>query len=331
MYKPAKILLIVLPLFSWSLAGFCEEGARSPEKMFYEALELHKQGKYRVAADKMEEVYRIDPVNPNVVYNLAKFSGDSGQDAKAVKYYNKLMKLEPNNVDAEAGAVLYQARIYAREHRYAEGADLLLNVVEKVPNNMAILWNTALLSSLSEQHKKALKYWKRLAKHEPDNMLAQSKIVQTHQALNDLDNRDKAIKMIYSMYERNADPDYISKNRFCREQYPVGYWRVYVFQYFEPGDKDRYFYRYSVTDKTGHEQFWLSLGSYQSTTEIARQTGSISDSERVYHLDYYDAGLHSLQAMYNAKPGFDELRSVTKQIITEKMEEYESTEKNNIR
>ncbi len=318
-----KIICVYFLVFVCASLAYADKNAKSPEKMFYESLSLHKQGKVREAVDKLEAVYQLDPDNPNVVANLAQFAGESGQNRKAVKYYRILMRLEPDNVAAEAGHALYRSILYAKNKRYAEGAAVLKSVVDKVPDNTTILWNLALFSVLSGQHKSALEYWKQFSNYEPDNMLIQSKIIQAYQALEDRGNRDREIQKIFQMYERNADPNFIRQNRFCREQYALGDWRVFVFQFFKPGEKNKYFYRYSVTDKSGNEKFWLSLGSYQTTTEIAREMGSISDSERIYHLDYYESNLHSTKGMYTKKPAYDDLRPATRKIIINEIKKHQ--------
>lgn len=290
-----------------------------PKQLFYESLALYEQGKIVEAVTKLEQLEKLDPANPNVVANLAQFSGEAGLYHKAAKYFKKLMRLEPNNIQAETGYSLYQSIILANGKKYAEAVNLLEKVVKKAPNHQSILWNLASFAAKLEKHEKALKYWSQLAKVEPKNMHVQSKIIQSYQALGDIENREQAINTIIMMHKENVDPRYIQQNKFCREQYSIGVWKVFVYQYFDPGSEDQYFYRYSATDHAGRERFWLSLGSYQATTEIARETGSIPTSARMYHLDYYDEAKHSTYGMYTRKPRYDELRDVARKIIVEKV------------
>lgn len=309
-----KKLFIVL-MYINTVIAVASENITSPKELFNESLDLHKQGKVVEAINKLEQLEKIDPNNPNVIANIAQFSGEAGLPEKATKYFAKLIQLEPNNIQAEAGYALYQSINLANGEKFEDAVNLLENIVHKVPNHGSILWNLASFSAEAEKHEKALKYWSHLAKIEPKNMHIQSKIIQSYQALNDIKNREQAIDKIMAMYKDNNDKNYIKQNIFCREQYKVGTWKVFVFQYFNPGKEDQYFYRYSVTDKTGSERFWLSLGSYQSTTEFARETGSISTTGRMYHLDYYDKAIHSTQGMYPSKPTYDELKEVTRKYI----------------
>ena len=256
-----------------------------------------------------------------MIANLAQFSGEAGLSKKAAEYYKKLIKLEPDNIQAKTGYALYQSIVFSDENKYGEAVKVIEEVISLAPNQASLLWNLATFSVEVGKHKKALKYWLKLKQLEPKNMHVLSKIIQSYQALNQIKNRDNAIVKMLEMYKSNVDPTYIKKNKFCRQQYKVGDWNIFVFQYFDPGEENLYFYRYSVTDISGRELFWLSLGSYQSTTMISRELGSISASQRAYHLDYYGKNLHATHGMYTRKPAYDDLSKIVREIIMQKSKE----------
>jgi len=306
----AAILLLYV-----SMASVSAQGQPSPKQLFSESLELAKQGKTLEAIAKLEQAHAMEPRNPNIVANLANHAGQAGLDDKAAAYYKKLWQLEPANASAKVGYAHFQSLALASQRKFAEAVELLETVESESPGHSKILWNLALMSAEAEQHEKALKYWVKLSAVEPQNMHVQSKIIQAYQALDRIADRDQAIAKILAMHKDNVDPEFIKRNTFCREQYSVGDWKVFVFQFFDPGSKNKLFYRYTVTDTKGEERFRLSLGSYQTTTDILRELGEIPADGRIYHLDYYENSKHSTYGMFNKQPSYDELRDKVKTII----------------
>lgn len=311
-FIPAILFLFAAP------AAVSAEVQPTPEQLFYEAGALAKQGKLPEAIAKLEQAHATEPGNANIVANLAFYSGQAGMDEKAAGYYAKLAQLEPDNAKARIGHAHHMSMALAKQRRYDEAIALLEKLEIKEPAEIiSIGWNLGQLNADAGHHEKALNYWKSLVIFEPRNMHLQSKIIQAHQALGQMSARDQAIERILSMYRNNDDPAYIRRNMFCREQYRIGDWKILVFQYLDPGSKNQLFYRYTATDATGEEKFRLSLGSYQSTTDFARQSGEIPSDARLYHLDFYEKTTHRTYGMFKTQPGYDELRGRTEKILEE--------------
>lgn len=72
-------------------------------------------------------------------------------------------------------------------------------------------------------------------------------------------------------------------------------------------------------DKKGEEEFHISLGSYDDTTEIARELGEISKNERLYHLDEYRGTQHKTYAFFKTKPDYDRIRPTVLNILEGKL------------
>jgi len=294
---------------------------QSPRRLFDEANQLYQKGRLREAIEKLEKANAIQPGHPGITANLAHFYGAAGKTEKAVKYFEILARLEPANKQAAVGLGMYRSILEAKLGRFAQALKILRNALSHAPRDRSLLWNGALFAQEVGRYRTALKYLKRLQKQEPSNMHLQSKLIQAYQGLNRIKKRDAALKKILRMYKNGEDPRFMRRNRFCREQYRIGEWKVFVFQYFRPGKKDMYFYEYSVHDSRGRKRFWLSLGSYDSTTRFARESGRIPGNGRMYHLDYYEKGMHSTKLMSPRKPGYDSLRKPTRSLIEKTIRE----------
>lgn len=321
MKQVMRLIYVSVLLVSLNVAlADATDPAVSNAKLWAESHALYRQGKISEAVTVLEQLDKRDPNNPNVIANLAMFSGEAKLHQKAALYYKKLVQLEPDNREARLAYALYQSILLSEEKKYSDAIALLEKSVDEVPENTSLLWNLAATLVYSENHAKALAYWQRLARHEPKNMHIQSKIIQAHQALEDRNSRDQAIEKLMLMYKENIDPDFIKHNRFCREQYRIGTWTIFAFEYFDPGKRNLNFYRFSVTDHTGYEQFWISFGIHHNTAGYARM-GNNTNPEMIYTLDYFEKGKHtpmemgSTVQMYSSKPTYDELRTLTRERI----------------
>jgi hypothetical protein len=60
----------------------------------------------------------------------------------------------------------------------------------------------------------------------------------------------------------------------------------------------------------------VTLGSYDFTTQIAREAGQIKPDERVYHLDYYRGNEHRTYGLFDVTPPtYDKTRAMVIDIV----------------
>ena len=77
---------------------------------------------------------------------------------------------------------------------------------------------------------------------------------------------------------------------------------------------------------TGNNLFDVSLGSYDSTTNISRELGEIGPDDRVFHLDgYAPDGSHYTYAFYNSEPDYDTVRKLVFKVLAGKHSAISST------
>jgi hypothetical protein len=100
---------------------------------------------------------------------------------------------------------------------------------------------------------------------------------------------------------------------------------VFVFEYFSPsGDRAQYL-RFCVLNKKGEVDYYISLGSYDSTTEIARELGEIAKDQRLYHLDEYTESHHKTYAFFKTKPDYEEVRAAVVNALEGKLKPISGT------
>jgi tetratricopeptide (TPR) repeat protein len=224
---------------------------------------------------------------------------------------------EPGKLSAEA-AFKVAIELMAKGE-YKRAIPYLIRVQTDAPVDTSLLWNLGLAYAATGEHRRAVETWQSYRRIAPDDWLARAKLIQGYQALGDLKARDGEIKSLYDYRENSSDPKVKTAERFCREQCVMGNRSVFVFEYFSPQGPWQKYFRFSVLNKKGEEAFYISLGSYDVTTEIARDLGEIPKNERMYHLDEYTENLHKTYGLFKAKPEYDRLRPMVLDILEGKL------------
>ena len=66
----------------------------------------------------------------------------------------------------------------------------------------------------------------------------------------------------------------------------------------------------------GKTSFEISLGSYEATNAIARESGGLKRGERLFHLDgYYPGGRHQTFGMFRKEPTYDRVKRLVIEVI----------------
>jgi hypothetical protein len=197
--------------------------------------------------------------------------------------------------DAEAG-------------RLAEGADKL-ETVAAATRHPGVLWNLGTMRAQLGEHERALAVWDAYRRLVPEDWRARSKVIQACQALGDTARRDRERAELLALHRAGGDPELAEERYFCCEQFEVGGRPVVAHEVFEPAGPLRVFYAFLVGHPDGTLEGRYSLGSYDFTTEPARERGEIGPDERIYHLDWYAGNLHSTLGFYGVLPDYDQVRA----------------------
>jgi tetratricopeptide (TPR) repeat protein len=230
---------------------------------------------------------------------------------------------KPGELSAEAAFKIATELMEKRDYKRA--IPYLTRVQSDLPVDSSVLWNLGLAFAATGEHAKAIETWQSLRKIAPDDWQVRAKLVQSYQALGDLKARDEEIKSLYEYRNNSTDPKVNTAERFCREQTVMGKRRVFVFEYFSPSGDRKQFLRFCVLNKKGEVDYYISLGSYDTTTEISRELGEIPKNERMYHLDEYTDNHHATYGLFKTKPDYEEVRSMVLSLLEGKLKPTSGT------
>jgi tetratricopeptide (TPR) repeat protein len=197
-----------------------------------------------------------------------------------------------------------------RARQFAEAVPLLEKLHAARPDSAAVVWNLGTAYAELERNEEALVCWQQMRKLEPGNWQSTAKVVQALQALGRLEERDRVIARLLAERKENQDPQLARQRWFCREQFNVGDQKVLAVEYFEPTAPRAVFVAFVAPGPDGKELFRYSLGSYDTTTQMARDLKDIGPTDRLYHLDYYEnhEQVHRTYGFFRARPEYATLR-----------------------
>jgi tetratricopeptide (TPR) repeat protein len=202
-----------------------------------------------------------------------------------------------------------------RQHKYSDAIPFLKDAEKAFPTNASVLWNLGIAQADVGNHKEALDVWQRYRRVEPDDWKAIPKLVQAYQALGDRPARDREILALQDLKRKANDAELARAEKFCREQFVAAEQKVFAFQMFEPKGSKPVYYRFSVVDAKGNESFYISVGSYDSTTEVARELGEVPKTGRLYHLDRYEGKNHQSFVFWKVQPEYEVARKAVVEIL----------------
>lgn len=180
------------------------------------------------------------------------------------------------------------------------------------PDNPAALYNLGLFCYLDGDYAACIPPWEKLMALDPEDWQLRAKLIQAYSAAGQGEKRDALIAELYRMRKSGDFPELSAEAFFIRDQFKVGDIEVFVFEYY---DMDAGFYMgplkwkfYLQQDGEQKDRF-ISLGSYEGTTQIAREMGDIGPNDRMYHLDeYWGRGNHATLGFYKQVPDYDLVR-----------------------
>jgi tetratricopeptide (TPR) repeat protein len=219
-----------------------------------------------------------------------------------------LTGLAPADEPADPETAFQEALEHASHGRYERAFALMQRVRAANPDNPSVLWNLGLWSAELGRHREALAAWEAYRRVEPHDWHIRAKLIQTHQALGETELRDRERAELLKLRRESGNDEIRQLELYCREQFKVNGRRIMTFEHFEPSGPRRIFLRFSILDADGKEEYFYSLGSYDLTTQIGRQSGQITGDERLYHLDEYHDGYHATLLIFLRMPDYDKVR-----------------------
>ena len=187
------------------------------------------------------------------------------------------------------------------------------------PENRSALYNLGLLNYLDGAAEESIDPWIKLESLEPNDWQLKAKIIQAYSASGQKEERELRIKELRRLRSSGKFPDLSEATFFIRDQFQAGEFYVHVFDYYDMNAEWRMgpiAWKFYLTKDGEDVERFISLGSYDSTTQIAREMGDIGEDDRIYHLDeYWSDGSHATHGMYKNKPGYDPIKPKVVQIL----------------
>ncbi len=239
-----------------------------------------------------------------------------------------LAQMEPQETPADKA--LDAANGLLQEKKYTEALAKYEECLKLEPDRLSALFNGGMAAFFADKAARAIELWERHHKLEPEDTGTLGKLVQACQKAGDLKKRDAYRKALSGVRDAMTQEERAKFPRFCRDQFKVKDVAVMTFEYFELKGERAVRYRFSVLNAKGDaEEYHLSLGSYEMTTKIAREAGTIGKDERMFHLDgYFDGGKrHRTYGMIKSEPSYDDARKLVEEVLKGDREAQSGTDK----
>lgn len=275
------------------------------------------------AVASFRSAIKINSNNENYYLELGRVLEKKKDDKAALIEYKNALNINKMNFSANFNS----ANIYIGQGYNKKAEKYYLQAIKIKPDNLNVNYNLGQLYQNTKQHPLAIKYFSKIIQLDSSEWRALAKIIQENQALGKLVERDAAIKKMYALWRKGGVNDLLKQGFYVREQHQVDMGKVFVLEYFElKGERARK-YVFKVQDpKTGKNKMDVSLGSYNSTTQISRELGDIGPNDRVYHLDGYTPdATHYTYAFYNSEPQYDVVRKLVYKVLLGKHKAVSST------
>ncbi|HEY0747516.1 MAG TPA: hypothetical protein VGD63_12505 [Steroidobacteraceae bacterium] len=170
--------------------------------------------------------------------------------------------------------------------------------------------NLGLAAAETGDHRLALLAWSRYHEMVPNDTKAFGKIIQAHQALGQLKERDQVRDQLIA-YRGSLPPDQQVRFTFyVRDQFDAAEQHFIVLEYFEPKSPMRLYYKFTVVDNNHKAIYDFTLTSGDSETVAARQLGRIGKDDRIYGLDKNENGKSTVYDLLTTAVSYDEVRSL---------------------
>jgi tetratricopeptide (TPR) repeat protein len=231
--------------------------------------------------------------------------------------------------DDPARPLMEQANALFEARKYAEAVEKYGEVLKIDSKHANALYNGGLAAYLGGKPADAAALWERLRAIKPDDLPLLAKLVQAYQSAGDLKKRDACRDALLKARAALPEDEKAKRGNFCRDQFAVNGRRVMAIELYELKGERALRYKFIVLNDEGREDHSISLGSYEMTTQIAREAGEIGKDERMFHLDgYYDQGrTHKTFGMFKKEPSYDEVRTMVVETLEGKKKAASGSEK----
>lgn len=272
--------------------------------------------KLLMAETSFEKAIGLDDSNERFFIELGRINERLEKLESAMLNYKKALSLNQLNYTANFNL----ANLYVGKNDNDKAEKHYKLALKTKPDNLLLNYNLGQLYQTNKSHELALKYFSKVIELDSTNWRAVAKVIQENQALGKISERNHSIKYIYKLWSENKTNELVKQGFFIREQTSIKEGKLFALEYFKlAGDRARKFIFKIQDPATGHNIIEISLGSYDGTTQISRETGGIGADERIYHLDgYLPNGSHYTYAFFNKQPSYDDIKQMVLNVLNGK-------------
>jgi tetratricopeptide (TPR) repeat protein len=216
--------------------------------------------------------------NATVFINLSALAGEAGNHEETLKWSKRAFAADPKKINAYINAGISAWRL----GRLAEAEGIYLKGAKQAPKDLFIL----------------------------------SKLVQLYEQQGKRNKLERTRKKLLKLRKKGVTEGLSNEKFYTRDQFAVGKRYVYVFEYFELKGDRAVRYSFQIRDGEGGKSlFTVSLGSYESTNQVARETGDLSKGQRLFHLDLYKGSAHQTLGMFKGEPEYSAIKKLAVEAI----------------
>ncbi len=286
---------------------------KDPEPRFFRGLIFGIQGDFEKAVEEITLACELGPDDPDYWFERGRFLHLQDKFSEALAAYGKAIDLD----DSHEAALYRTAVVLTELGRDTEALRYFEKALEADPKNPNAAFNAGIIHQKLGRHNEALANFKTVIELDPTDWHAIAKTVQEYQALKDRKNRDRARTRLLKLKKKGAIESLASTELYCRDQFVAGRDAIMAFEFFElKGDRARRYVFYVRDKKSGKTKYRLSVGSYETTNLVARESGEIAEEDRLFHLDgYFPGGEHRTYVFFKSEPSYDEVRALVVEIL----------------
>jgi tetratricopeptide (TPR) repeat protein len=256
---------------------------------------------------------QADPVDAEAHFLLGRALSFARRDDAALAAWQRVLELQPAHKDA-----LYsRAMLLGERKEWLLAAQAWAELARHHPDSEVARWNEGQSLQLAGEAAEARAIFEDVLRRRPEEWGALAKLVQLAQAQGDHAARDAWLAQLYALRDSGTLPSLSEARGFVRDQFQESGRAVIVFESFALEGETAKLWVFALSEPgTGQSSGHISLGSYEATTQFARESGAIGPEERMYHLDGYPPdGSHQSYWMGAQRPTYDELRAHVVEIL----------------
>ncbi len=271
-------------------------------------------GDIQRAEKELAKACTLAPKRPTCVYEWGATLVEMGREDKAEELFRKTLKLNPAHIEAR----LDLAGLMTEAGKQTEALRLYSEIIKLEPAHVDAHYNIGQIHQNMLAYEPSLRHFLKVVELEPDDWRARAKVIQNCQALGQIKQRDNQRKALFKLWKTGG----VESDLYCRDQFKVDRFEVMVFEYFKLAGDEAIRYSFKVrAGKEAESGARISLGSYDTITQHARNKGLIGPNQRYFHLDRYKSdGKHETFGFFSTEPSYDDTRQLVERILKGQLE-----------